>query len=79
MARARAMTATSSPTIPQPFAKAIEACHASGGGRVVVPPGVWKTGAIHLKSNVNLHLAEGATLKFSSDPEKYLPPCLHAL
>ena len=30
--------------------KAIEACHASGGGRVVVPPGVWETGAIHLKT-----------------------------
>jgi len=53
--------------------KAIEACHASGGGRVVVPPGVFQTGAIHLKSNVNLHLSEGATLKFSPDPAKYLP------
>jgi unsaturated rhamnogalacturonyl hydrolase len=53
--------------------KAIEACHVSGGGRVVVPPGVFHTGAIHLKSNVNLHLSEGATLKFSADPAKYLP------
>lgn len=53
--------------------KAIEACHASGGGRVVVPPGVFQTGAIHLLSNVNLHVAEGATLKFSADPAKYLP------
>lgn len=53
--------------------KAIEACHTSGGGRVVVPPGVFQTGAIHLKSNVNLHLSEGATLKFSPDPAKYLP------
>jgi unsaturated rhamnogalacturonyl hydrolase len=53
--------------------KAIDACHAAGGGRVVVPPGVFLTGAIHLKSNVDLHVSEGATLKFSSDPAKYLP------
>jgi polygalacturonase len=53
--------------------KAIEACHAAGGGRVIVSPGVFMTGAIHLKSNVNLFLAEGATLKFATDPAKYLP------
>lgn len=53
--------------------KAIEACHAAGGGRVVVPSGVFQTGAIHLKSNVNLHVSRGATLKFSADPAKYLP------
>jgi unsaturated rhamnogalacturonyl hydrolase len=53
--------------------RAIEACHAAGGGRVIVPAGVFLTGAIHLKSNVNLHLVEGATLRFSGDPEKYLP------
>jgi len=38
-----------------------------------VPDGVFLTGAIHLKSNVNLHLADGATLKFSTDPAKFLP------
>src|ERR1700704_3274697 len=53
--------------------RAVEACHAGGGGRVVVPPGVFTTGAVHLKSNVNLHISEGATLKFSTDPVKYLP------
>ena len=53
--------------------KAIAACHAAGGGRVVVPAGVFLTGAIHLKSNVNLHISEGATLKFIPDPAKYLP------
>lgn len=53
--------------------KAIEACNRAGGGRVVIPPGVFHAGAIHLKSNVNLHLSEGATLKFSPDPAKYLP------
>ena len=49
----------------------IAACNAAGGGRVVVPAGVFLTGAIHLKSNVNLALAAGATLKFSPDPAKY--------
>jgi polygalacturonase len=53
--------------------KAVAACNAAGGGRVVVTPGVFLTGAIHLKSNVNLHVAEGATLKFIPDPVKYLP------
>ncbi|MBI5692059.1 MAG: glycoside hydrolase family 28 protein [Verrucomicrobia bacterium] len=51
--------------------QAIAAAHASGGGRVVVPPGIFHTGAVHLKSNVALHLAEGATLKFIPDPAKY--------
>src|ERR1043166_3825728 len=53
--------------------KAIEACNKAGGGRVVVPAGVFMTGAIHLKSNVNLYVSEGATLKFFNDPAKYLP------
>jgi polygalacturonase len=52
---------------------AIEACHAAGGGMVVVPEGQFLTGAIHLLSNVNLHLKEGATLKFSQNPDDYLP------
>lgn len=51
--------------------QAIEACHRAGGGRVVIPAGVWKTGAIHLKSNVNLHLRAGATLLFSFDLSQY--------
>ena len=53
--------------------RAIEACHKAGGGRVIVPPGVFLTGAIHLLSNVNLHLAQAATLRFSTDPSAYLP------
>ncbi|HEX5127960.1 MAG TPA: glycoside hydrolase family 28 protein [Rhodocyclaceae bacterium] len=53
------------------IAKAITACNAAGGGRVVVPAGIFLTGPIVLKSNVNLHLLEGATLKFSTDPAKY--------
>jgi unsaturated rhamnogalacturonyl hydrolase len=58
------------------IAKAIAACNKAGGGRVVVPAGVFVTGAVHLKSNVNLHIAEGATLRFSTDPAKYLPVVL---
>lgn len=52
---------------------AIAACHAAGGGRVVIPAGRWFTGKVHLRSNVNLHLAEGAVLRFSDRPEDYLP------
>ncbi|HEX4749128.1 MAG TPA: glycoside hydrolase family 28 protein [Bryobacteraceae bacterium] len=52
---------------------AIHACHAEGGGRVVVPQGTFFTGAVHLESNVNLYVSEGATLLFSTDPRDYLP------
>ncbi len=52
---------------------AIAACHQAGGGRVIVPAGRFLTGAIHLKSDVNLHLADGAELVFSDQPEDYLP------
>ena len=52
---------------------AIAACHAAGGGRVMVPAGIFLTGAIRLKSGVNLHVASGATLRFSRDPRQYLP------
>ena len=55
------------------IARAITACHDAGGGRVVVPVGMFLTGAIHLKSNVNLHLKEGATLRFLTDPANYTP------
>lgn len=53
------------------IAQAIAACHAAGGGRVVVPAGEWHTTAIELKSNVNLHVAKGATLRWIFAPEKY--------
>ena len=53
--------------------KAIAACHEGGGGKVLIPKGDWITGAIHLKSNVNLHIAEGAVVHFSNDLEDYLP------
>ncbi len=57
----------------QSFRQAIKACHDAGGGRVVVPAGKYSTGAIHLLSNVNLHVSKGATLLFSQDTKKYLP------
>lgn len=55
------------------FRQAIETCSGAGGGRVVVPEGIYLTGAIHLKSNVNLHIAENATILFSQDTRHYLP------
>ncbi|MBR1870592.1 MAG: glycoside hydrolase family 28 protein [Kiritimatiellae bacterium] len=56
------------------FAAAVDAAAAEpGGGRVVVPAGEWLTGAIHLKSNVELHLEYGAKIVFTDDPNDYLP------
>lgn len=55
------------------FRKAIKACHDAGGGRVVVPAGKFSTGAIHLLSNVNLHISKSAVVLFSRDAQKYLP------
>ena len=56
------------------IAQAIDACAEKGGGRVVVPAGEFFTGPIHLKSNVNLHLAAtNSVLKFNTDPQAYLP------
>ena len=54
--------------------KAISACHHAGGGQVIVPAGQWfVAGPIHLKSNVSLHLQEGAVVKFSTNPDDFLP------
>lgn len=53
------------------FQKAIAACHEAGGGRVLVFPGQYITGAITLKSNVNLHITQGATIRFIRDTRKY--------
>ena len=55
---------------------AILACHNAGGGKVVVPQGTFYTGPITLLSNVNLHIEEGATLKFSTNPTDYFPAVL---
>ena len=53
--------------------KAITACSEGGGGKVLIPEGIYQTKAIHLKSNVNLHIGDGAVLKFSTNPQDYLP------
>ena len=58
------------------IATAIAACAQAGGGRVLIPPGQWLTGPIHLHSNIDLHIARGATVRFSADPDRYLPPVL---
>jgi polygalacturonase len=55
------------------FAAAIAACVGGGGGRVVVPKGVFFTGPIELMSNIDLYVSPGATIKFTTDPSKYLP------
>ena len=54
--------------------EAIDACNQAGGGKVIVPSGqFFMDGPIHMKSNVNLHLSEGARIFFTNDHEKYLP------
>lgn len=42
--------------------RALDACAAAGGGRVLVPPGTFLTGGLVLKDRVNLHLSPGAVL-----------------
>ncbi len=53
------------------FKAAIEAVNGKGGGKVVVPRGVWLTGPITLLSNVNLHLEDGSLIIFSKDKDDY--------
>lgn len=54
--------------------KAIKDCFEQGGGKVIIPKGSFYCGGpIHLKSNVNLHVSEGATVTFSSKEDDYLP------
>ncbi len=50
---------------------AIDALSKKGGGVVLVPKGLWLTGPVVLKSNINLHLAYGATLLFTDDQNEY--------
>ena len=57
------------------FEKAIKNCSLAGGGKVIVPAGRYLTGPIHLESNVNLHLEEGAEILFSINPKEY--PLVH--
>jgi polygalacturonase len=61
------------------FAEAIMACSKAGGGRVVVPSSrhiYILNGPIHLLSNVNLYLEQGAEIQFGTEPSYYLPVVL---
>lgn len=51
--------------------KVISLVSKKGGGKVIIPKGTWNTGAIELKSHVNLVLEEGATLHFAFEPKLY--------
>lgn len=51
--------------------KAIATCSAKGGGVVLVPGGVWLTGPVEMKNNVNLHIERDAILLFSDDFDQY--------
>jgi polygalacturonase len=53
------------------FEKAFAAIDKQGGGELIIPPGIWLTGPIRLRSNVNLHLERGALLQFSGDFKLY--------
>lgn len=55
------------------FKKAIDTCYEAGGGIIEVPEGVFLTGPIHLKDNINLFLSKNATIRFIDDPKRYLP------
>ncbi len=50
---------------------AIDACSKKGGGVVLVPAGLWLTGPVVLKNNVNLHLQQASLLQFTSDLTQY--------
>ena len=57
------------------FKDAIQTCSKNGGGIVLVSPGKYFTGPIHLENNVNLHIEEGAEILFSTKPADY--PVVH--
>ena len=51
--------------------KAIAVCSSKGGGVVLIPQGLWLTGPVVLKSNVNLHVSRAALLQFTDDKSQY--------
>jgi polygalacturonase len=53
--------------------KAVDACNKNGGGTVLIPTGIFMTGTVYLKSNVNLHLESGAVMRGSADLKDYAP------
>ncbi|WP_414556679.1 glycoside hydrolase family 28 protein [Bacillus swezeyi] len=56
--------------------RAIDEAYQAGGGTAIVPKGVFRSGALRLKSNVELHIKQGAAIKFSQNPDDYLPVVL---
>jgi hypothetical protein len=56
--------------------KAIEACAAAGGGQVLLPPGKFLSGTVHLKSHVTLFLEAGAVLIGTPDLSQYQYPAI---
>ncbi len=50
---------------------AIDDCAKSGGGKVIIPPGIYISGTIWLRSHVELHVSQGAVLKASTDMNDY--------
>ena len=53
--------------------QALDQCSEAGGGRVIIPAGMFKTGTLVLRSGVDLHLESGATLYGSTDLNDYRP------
>ena len=53
------------------FRRAFEALEKRGGGKLVVPDGIWLTGPIGLKSHTELHLADNAVIVFSTKQDLY--------
>lgn len=53
------------------FERALVALSEKGGGRLIVPPGIWLTGPIKLRSNINLQVDRGALIQFSGDFKLY--------
>jgi len=53
--------------------KAIDTAAGEGGGTVYFPSGTYLTGPIRMQSHITLYLEAGATVKFSTDFDDYLP------
>ena len=53
------------------FENAVQYLSSKGGGHLIVPAGIWLTGPIELKDNIDLHLEHGAVILFSSDRSLY--------
>ena len=60
--------------ITEAFAAAMDELSSRGGGHLVVPAGVWRTGPIEIKSNIDLHVEHGAVVVF--DPSRELYPVI---